>query len=183
MVSTHHLLHTYCENPPLRFSTQDAEENVVLTLRAHPITLVLWVLLAILGMLLPILAGPFLNFLPLNSTQQLFIILTWYAFILLFILSNLITWYFNLGIITTRKIIDVDVINILNSHTTETLISRIEEVNNKSKGFLSSLFNYGNIYVQTAGEEQNIEFLNVPYPARIVRMINDLMTQQPPRNE
>lgn len=115
--------------------------------------------------------------------QQLFVILIWYAFIFLFALSNLISWYFNLGIVTTRKIIDVDVVNILNSQTTETLISRIEEVDNKNMGFLSSFFNYGNIFVQTAGEEQNIEFLNVPYPARIVHVINDLMEQQPNLHE
>lgn len=179
MVASHHLFHAFCENPPMRFATQEADEEIVLTVRAHPITTVWWIIFTIILVLIPAFVGPALNYLPFNGAQQLFIILIWYAFTFLFAFSNMISWYFNLGIITSKKIIDVDVLNVLNTQTTETLISRIEEVNNKNLGFLSSLFNFGNVYVQTAGEDPNIEFMSVPYPSKVVRIINTLMQQQP----
>jgi membrane protein YdbS with pleckstrin-like domain len=162
----------------MRFSTQDGDENVVLTLRAHPITNLVWFIITLVGLIIPVIFGSLVNLLPFSGMQITFLVLVWYAFFFLFALANLFSWYFNLGIITSKKIIDVDVINILNNQTTQTLISRIEEVNNKNLGFFSALFNYGNVFVQTAGEEPNIEFLNVPFPSRVVQVINNLMQQQ-----
>jgi membrane protein YdbS with pleckstrin-like domain len=179
MVSSHRLFHSYCEYPPMRFATQDGDENIVLTLRAHPVTNFPWIMITITGLLIPLIFGPLINIIPLTGIQLIFLVLVWYAFIFLFAVASFFSWYFNLGIVTTKKIIDVDVLNILNNQTTETLISRIEEVDNKNLGFLSALFNYGNVFVQTAGEEQNIEFLNIPFPSRVVQIINNLMEQQP----
>ena len=163
----------------MRFATQDGDENVILTLRAHPVTNLPWITITIIGLLFPVIFGSFLNILPFSAVQQTFLVLVWYAFFFLFAVANFFSWYFNLGIVSTKKIIDVDVNNILNNQTTETLISRIEQVDNKNLGFLSALFNYGNVFVQTAGEEQNIEFLNVPFPSKVVQIINNLMEQQP----
>ena len=58
---------------------------------------------------------------------------------------------------------------------TATTISKIEDVTSKVGGFFRSIFDYGNILVQTAGEEPNIEFLGVPHPSQIVKIINELM--------
>ncbi|MDO9028065.1 MAG: hypothetical protein Q7U68_04300, partial [Candidatus Roizmanbacteria bacterium] len=52
---------------------------------------------------------------------------------------------------------------------------KIEDITVKSGGYLQSLFDYGSIFVQTAGTAVNIEFNNVPYPTDAVQVINKLL--------
>jgi hypothetical protein len=79
------------------------------------------------------------------------------------------------GLITNERIVDVDFYNVLYKEVTATRIEKIEDVTSKSGGFIESFFHYGDVFVQTAGNELNIEFLEVPSPSRVVRIINDLM--------
>ncbi len=50
----------------------------------------------------------------------------------------------------------------------------MEDVTAKSGGFFASIFNFGNVFVQTAGTEVNLEFHNIPRPAEVTRIINSL---------
>ena len=40
---------------------------------------------------------------------------------------------------------------------------------------MASLFNFGNVFVQTAGNELNIEFTNVPGSSDVVKIINSVI--------
>lgn len=95
--------------------------------------------------------------------------------ILSYIWFNFISWYFNVGIITNERIIDVDFHAVIYKEVTETILPKVEDVTAKSGGFFSAIFNYGNVFVQTAGTEANIEFHNVPKPAEVTKIINDLV--------
>jgi hypothetical protein len=55
------------------------------------------------------------------------------------------------------------------------VINKIEDVTSKSGGFFSSVFDYGNVFVQTAGTEANVEFMNIPKPSEVVKIINSLL--------
>ena len=77
---------------------------------------------------------------------------------------------------TNKRILDVDFYSILYREVSETRLTKVEDITSKTGGYFGSLFNYGNVFVQTAGSEVNIEFLNVPDPANAVKIINDLQT-------
>ncbi len=178
MLPTHRLWHSYCEHPKFKFSFQDNNEKIYLTLRAHPITNLPWILVTILAAVLPIVFGQLLDFFTTDFNQRLFVVVFWYALLLSYVFNKIFFWYFNLGIITSKRIIDIDVVNLLNSHSTATTIRKIEEVDKKISGIFSAFFNYGNIFIQTASEFPNIEFFNVPYPDKIVQIVHNLMNQQ-----
>jgi len=172
MSTNHSLWHSYLIPATLEKDLVNKEERVLLILRAHPITTLPWLLVGLGLVLIPIFFSPYLTLLKLNPNQELFLILSWYALSFSYLVTKFFFWYFNLGVVTNQKIVDVDANNLLNTVTTATVVSKVEEVNKKSLGIISSYFDYGDIYIETAGEIPNIEFLKVPHPSEVVKLIN-----------
>ncbi|MBI4008697.1 PH domain-containing protein [Candidatus Roizmanbacteria bacterium] len=173
--TSHSLLHAYCIKPAYRFETQQADEQIILMLRAHPITQLPWILNSFFLFVLLV----FLNFLfPqfFSTSQIIFLNLFGGTVIFSYIWFNILSWFFNVGIITNERIIDVDFHGVIYKEVTETKLSKVEDVTTKSGGFIASLFNYGNVFIQTAGTELNIEFINIPKPSEATKIINDLIT-------
>lgn len=170
---SHHLLHSFCIKPNYRFETQHPNENIILVLRAHPITQLSW----ILNSIFLIIGLVFLNFLFFNflsPTQTLFANLFGVAVIFSFIWFNFLSWYFNVGIVTNERILDIDYHSVIYREITETKLNKVEDVTAKSGGFFASIFDYGNVFIQTAGTEANIEFMKIPRPSEITKIINNL---------
>ncbi|OGK24484.1 hypothetical protein A2954_07625 [Candidatus Roizmanbacteria bacterium RIFCSPLOWO2_01_FULL_37_12] len=171
---SHNLLHSFCIKPSYRFETQHTNEQLILVLRAHPITQLPWVI----NSLILIVVLIFLNFLFFNflsGTQTLFANFFGLAIIFAYIWFNFLSWFFNVGIITNERIIDIDFHAVIYKEVTETQLSKVEDVTAKSGGFFASVFNFGNVFVQTAGTEVNIEFVNIPKPAEVTKIINNLV--------
>jgi len=164
----------------MRFETQEANEIIVLLLRRHFITNVSWLLVSIILILIPpfVLTAAFLSPSVINqipSTLIQFIILTWYLGIFSYILVNFLLWYFNVSIVTNQRIIDIDFINILYKQFSATRISKVEDVTTRRGGFIRTIFDYGDVFVQTAAQMAEFEFLAVPHPEQVVRIVNNLM--------
>ncbi|MCR4329554.1 MAG: hypothetical protein NUV65_03335 [Candidatus Roizmanbacteria bacterium] len=164
-------------NPDFRFSTQENKEVVHLIVREHPITQFPWLLSTLVLIITPFFLVPFLASLPFSSTQITFIILAWYGFTFSFLITKFFIWYFNIGVITNFKAMDVDTHGILTSESSTAFLRNIEEIKKTTSGIWSAVFDYGNIFVQTAGEELNIEFMNTPKPELVVQIINTLIQE------
>lgn len=174
--TSHKLFHSFCIRPATRFDTQADDETVMLVLRAHPITLLP---ILVNGMLLTILLL-FVNlFFPsfLNPMQIVFADLFFLAIIFAYLWHGFINWYFNVGIISDRRIVDVDFSLILYKEVTYTLLDHVEDVTSKSGGFFESVFDYGNLFIQTAGTEVNTEFINIPHPSAAAKIIDAVIQQ------
>ena len=76
---------------------------------------------------------------------------------------------------TNQRLVDLDVTWPFRRFVTETRISQVQDVSFSQGGFISSIFNYGGVYIQTAGVEQNIELSKAPNPALIHDKITDLV--------
>ena len=173
-VASHRALHSFDIRPHVKFEMQRAHENIILLLRAHPITLVPWILNTIFFFI--ILVGlTFLFPLFLNSVQSFFLTVFFFVIILSYIFFNFLSWFFNVGIITNERVIDIDFTNVIYREITDTQLSRIEDMTTRSGGFLESFFDFGDLFIQTAGTEQNIEFDNIPTPSEAVEVINNLI--------
>jgi membrane protein YdbS with pleckstrin-like domain len=158
--------------PDIKFYSQLADEQVVLVLRAHPITQVTWVLNAIF------VAGiigslPYLLSFVTQYTMPIFVQLFLYILVLFYSYLNLLNWIFNIGIVTTKRIIDIDIQGFINKHITTATLTDVQETNVRSGGFLASYFNFGNVHILTSSFEKNIEFLRVPYPDRVLELIDE----------
>ena len=166
-------------NPPdIRFETQEREEKIILLLRRHWITNLPWVLLAILALFAPFLLRlfPVLGFLPLR--YQLISILLWYLLTLAFVLENFLSWYFNVNVVTDERIVDIDFYSLIYKQISHCKIDKIQDVTFKMEGIIRTIFNYGDVFIQTAGEVPVFEFESVPNPALVVQKLNELILEE-----
>ncbi len=102
---------------------------------------------------------------------------------LMYLLAGLfsiwILYYLSFQIITDSRIVDMDQRSLLFHAMTEINLAQIEDVTAEIKGLFGNLFNYGTVYVQTAGTTQKFEFENVPDPNRIAKLLLDLYERIP----
>ena len=172
-------LWSYYVNPRnVRFETQDDEEKIVLLLRKHPITNLGWILIALFMLLAPMFFDAY-TFLPFLPRGFYFIAgLLWYLVTTAFIMQSFLSWFFNVYILTDERIIDVDFLNLIYREISEAKIDKIQDVTFSMGGLMSTFFNYGNIMIQTAGTVPNFEFIAVPEPASVVKILQVLRNEE-----
>ena len=171
---SHQLLHSYCVRPDVHFGTQDDDEEILLLLRAHPIITLSWVINGLILLIILIVVNiVFQN--SLTFPQLIMINFISVAMILSYYWFNLLSYLFNVCIITNKRIIDVDYHAVLYREVCETQYNKIEDVTSRSSGYFASLFDFGDIYIQTAGTNANIELLKTPKSVEVENIINDLI--------
>lgn len=177
------LLASFIQKPSqIHFNGQHNSETIVLLLRRHWITNLGWLFMGFILLITPVFIFSIIDINNFMMTTIpigfiLAVILFWYLGCFGFILLNFLFWFYNVGIITNERIIDADFIHLLYSEITETIISRVEDVTNKRGGFSGIFFDYGNVFVQTAGTDANIEFMGIPKPSFVVEIISKLQEQ------
>lgn len=176
-----HRLASFCTRPlGMHFQNQEKDEKILLFLRRHFITNVPWIFTVIILLILPVLLIPvFSSFsFPIISLPPSFILVMtifYYLLIFTFAFVEFINWFYNISIITQRRVIDIDYSDIIYHDVAVTKLSLVEDVRYVQSGFIRSLFNFGDVFVQTAGESENFEFLKVPKPGEAVHIIQDLI--------
>ena len=170
----------FLENPTnCFFEGQDQNENILLLVRAHPITNLTWVILAIFVFLIPFIvpiATPFLN-VNLQAVPDIYLIaltVVDYLFVLIITFEGFLSWYFNVTIVTNKRVYDIDFHAILLKNVNLAPLENIEETDSSQGGVFGLIFNYGNVTVQTAGANIAVTMKNVPNAAYIADFILDL---------
>jgi len=180
-----HMFSTFLTNPlGISFVEQGPDEKILLFLRRHFITNVSWIFITFVLFLVPVFFFIFRSELEVlgafNLPVRFTIIFTifYYLIVLTYAFINFITWFYNVFIVTQKRIIDIDYSNIVIHNVAFTKLSHVQDVNYTQVGFIHSLFNYGNVFVQTAGNEPNFEALSVPQPRRAAHIIADLIGKE-----
>lgn len=169
-------LAAFWDHPNIRFAQQEADEEIELLLRAHWITNAPWLVVSLVTLLLPV----FLNIKIINLPQELLAaaVILWYLLILAFMVEKFLIWYFNIYIVTTKHLVDINFHNLLFYDVTEVQVEDIQSISHSVKGIIHSLFNFGNVFVETAAKQQRVEFVNVPRSAEVADRIQDLKEKQ-----
>lgn len=162
----------------VHFETREEEEKVVLFLRKHFITNIPWMFIGVIMLFVPTIVSMtgFLNSIP-NNFHFIFNLI-WYLITMAYILENFITWFFNVYIITDERIVDIDFYNLIYKEVSDANLDRIEDVSYKMGGVVRTLFNYGDVLIQTAAEVTNFDFLAVPYPDKVAKVLQDLRMEE-----
>lgn len=170
----------YIENPlNIFFEGQDSDEKILLLLRAHPITNISWIIPAVLIFFIPFFLPNILvrlgfeNLLNLPPTYLSAFIVINYLLVLVISFEGFLYWYFNVYIITNKNIIDVDFHSILFKNIDLAPLKNVEDTSSSMGGILKAIFNFGDVFVQTAGATKNVDFINVPDPHKISDFILD----------
>lgn len=163
----------------VKFENQETDEEVILLVRRALITNAPWIITTLILILIPLVffiaGGLFSPFFKISASTQLVMLLFYYLALIGFILVEFTIWYFNVGLVTNKRIIDLDVSGILFKHSAETRLELIEDVSYSQVGSVRSILDYGDVHMQTAGTLSNFEFDRAPNPAKIVRIIASMI--------
>jgi hypothetical protein len=175
------LFASFCKNPDgISFQSQEEGEKILLFLRRDFITNAKWILtgivLAILPLFLVFSQQLFDNPLPfLSFNFYLLFLLFYYLFVAAYLYINFITWYYNVALITDRRIIDVDFASLVYKDVATTKLSLVQDVSYAQVGVIRTFFDYGNILIQTAGSLDNFIFESAPQPENVVHIVEKLI--------
>ncbi len=173
-------LTVFAVNPDgVRFETQEETEEVILFLRQHLIVFFVPVVIIALLIIAPTILFPLIPALnlPVSLPSSYIVIgtLFWYLATFGFALVSFLRWFFNIYIVTNKRVVDIDFKYLLYKEFSEARIEKIQDLTYRSGGIIAALFNYGDVLVETAGEVPNIEFDKVPRPEKVVQTISELM--------
>lgn len=76
-------------------------------------------------------------------------------------------------IITVDNVTHVTQIGLFHKKVSEISMANVEDVTAHRQGILATLFNYGRLHIETAGEQNNYDFLYCPNPSAYAKTIQD----------
>lgn len=160
------------------FETREEQEQIILFLRKHFVTNIPWIFISFVMFIVPTIVMTFgvLDSIPTNF--RFIFILIWYLVSTAYTLESFLTWFFNVYIVTDERIIDIDFYNLTYKEVSDANLDKIEDVTYKMGGVIRTLFNYGDVLIQTAAEITNFDFLAVPYPDKVVKVLQDLRMEE-----
>lgn len=178
--SSQGVLSAFVAHPPgIFFADKEPTEDLILLLRAHLITTVPWIIVTLLLLVVPVVLLPIVTALGLVGTFGPGFILVatifWYAIIFTYAFINFLYWYFNVYIVTSERVIDVDWYSVIIRKVSSTQIAKIQDASAVQVGVFAGIFDYGDVVIQTAGTEENFQFTAVPHPQLVAKKIEELM--------
>jgi len=162
----------------IKFVRKEKNEEIILVTRKHWIAYMTHIFIALIIPIIPII----LLFLSSNTPEvygktTIYIGLFVAAIVISIniVVTALVQWFYNVSVITDKRILSLNVVNIFQHKYTEILWTKIQDVSHDSIGPLSSIFDIGNVYIDTAGEGVDLILKFVPRPRDIQDVIENLV--------
>lgn len=164
----------------IRFATQNKTEEIFILLRRHWITNLSWVINVSVFFVLPLVIIAIVLIFGIDLRQIIgFRILTllgliWYSAGITYGLTRFMDWYYNVFIVTDERVLDLTFVPLQSRDVAETNLASVENVQEKSIGFLPNILGYGDVNVFTAADNNIITFDSVPDPTLVRDRVADL---------
>lgn len=171
------------------FDGQKPQEQILMVVHRHwfdilsQFILVFFMLFALLGsyfyfpLFFPAFKNPLFHNL-FSFLENLFLLLTWVVFFIIWI-----DYYFDVWIVTDQRIVNIEQKGLFSRVVSELELEKIQDITTDVKGIIPTFLNYGNLYVQTAGEMERFIFRNVPDPYGIKDAIMSLQKKYEAKEE
>jgi len=164
-----------------RFPGQRDGEKVEFFLRRHPITLLPAAVYILFMILLPMIfyaivmphAVPALLYEPY---WNIFLLLTtiYYGFLWIIVSMEWSDYYLDILLVTNKRVMNVRQLGLFHRIVSELELERIQDITSFVNGPIETLFNFGDLEIQTASEENKIEPKAIPHPVTVRRKIMEL---------
>ena len=162
----------------VHFPGQHSGERVLLVLRRHPFVFTIVAAAFILFAFLPV----FLRFLIPVRIPQSFEGTVWgvllavalssyYLFLWLFFAYAWVDYYLDLWIVTDERIVNIEQVGLFNRVISEQRLLRVQDATSEVKGLFPTFLDYGQVFVQTAGERERFVFAQVPHPDAVKKIV------------
>ncbi|MFA6526562.1 MAG: PH domain-containing protein [Candidatus Buchananbacteria bacterium] len=99
---------------------------------------------------------------------------SYYLFVLMFSLFIWMTNYLDVWTVTTGRIISRRQNGLFSRTVSELELYRVQDITSEQKGFLPTVLNYGDLYIQSAGEQERFVYRNIANPTGMARTIQKL---------
>ena len=160
------------------------DEKVIFYTRRHVVVFVGELLLISVLALIPLLgyyligaAWPALLTSSVSRPILVLMLSAYYLNLWLFFLSNFVDYYLDAWIVTDDRILNVEQHGLFSRTISELDLVKIQDVTSEVKGFFPYLFNFGDVFIQTAGETRRFQFEQVPRPHEIRKHILGLVEE------
>lgn len=159
----------------------ELQESRAIVYRRHPVTLVPFFFLILFVFILP--PGAYLAlsaFWPEALASQPYLVLfvlaasIFFLFGLMFLFQYFLDYWLDVFIVTDKRILDINQKGLFNRTVSELRLYRTQDVTTEVKGVVHSIFDYGDVFIQTAGEKERFIFEDVPHPNNIAKLILEL---------
>jgi uncharacterized membrane protein YdbT with pleckstrin-like domain len=162
------------------FDSQEDDEEIIYLIRRHWFTLVpalvgsfCILLLGFLGLaVLPFVAPKLTHGFAFNiytvTVSLIFLFGIGCAF------ANLVLYYLNTALVTSQHVVDITQTGFFVRDISELQLIKIQDVAAKQNGLFESLFNFGTVEIETAGDLPNFIFEKIPEPGEYAQRIMKL---------
>ncbi|TAL50741.1 hypothetical protein EPN81_02045 [Patescibacteria group bacterium] len=86
-------------------------------------------------------------------------------------------YYLDTWIITNERIINIEQEGLFNRTASELDLAAVQDTTAEIHGILQTIFTYGQVYVQTAGEKGRFHFKNIDDPEHVKELITRLVEE------
>ena len=163
------------------FPGQKPDEQVKLMVRPHwlvmlrPIAAILFLAIIPIVVLAMLSAGAVEPFTGIGLAVTAVAVPAYYLSLITWLFIAWVDYYLDVGIVTDQRIIDIDQRGLFRRNVAELDCRMVQDINADKTGILQTLFNFGDVIVQTAGERPNFSFHAVPRPEQMVDRIREVM--------
>lgn len=164
-----------------RFPGQRDNEEIKFILRRHTITLLPLLLVFFFFTFLPLafysLFVPYdVPLLAQKPYSDIYFLMTtvYYGFLWIIAFIEWLDYYLDIWIVTDQRILDIEQNNLFHRIASEIDLKRVQDISSTVNGLLQTFFQYGDVKVQTASEENNINLKQIPHPVTVRREIMEL---------
>lgn len=155
------------------FSTQNSDEKIIKLTNKHIFlffssSVVPFVLFCLSSLIMTLFFTVYFIFLAGFIVFLFSLIWLFYAYF---------TWQRNKYIITDQRVVDIDQISFFSKSQREAHLDRVQDVSFSIDGVFATLFRFGTVIIQTAGEKP-LELDYIPSPDKVQKMIFDLAKEK-----
>jgi PH (Pleckstrin Homology) domain-containing protein/PASTA domain-containing protein len=162
-------------SPVPTFRGQQPDETAIFIRRQHPLFLVL----PLWPALLSALAFAALHLTHSGNTRfNAFVFLAsglllaiFALFLLKWLVLDLVNWFFNIFVLTDRRVIDAR--GFFTPNRQEAQLDRIQQVQLEQNNVFEFILDIGDVQVFTAGSQGDLRFARVPHPREMVDQIRE----------
>lgn len=110
-----------------------------------------------------------------NGLPVLFFTVLWVFFIWMWSFILWTDYYLDAWVITNRRIIGIDQKGFFSREVSTFRMERVQDVTIEVSGLIPTFFNFGNITVQTAGDNKSFVMPGAPAPASVKQVISVIL--------
>jgi hypothetical protein len=76
------------------------------------------------------------------------------------------------------RIVEINFSNLINKKVSDAEVTKIQDVSYTLGSFMRTMFNFGNVFIQTAADVQEFKFDSVPNPEKVAKILDDFMAKE-----